>query len=157
MLARQNIKFQQHLCRQNHTQKKIITTRQIKSINIIYLSLSIKLEYINYSHINLLYISIIGFKINYISTSSWSTAHKEYLYRNLEFIKRTTKQKNHARKINQKVRTTNCRGHQVHPLQKHTPSRVITHLFSLKLCNFYLDSDKNIKLGDFGFACQLSH
>jgi serine/threonine protein kinase len=27
----------------------------------------------------------------------------------------------------------------------------------LKLCNFYLDSDKNVKLGDFGFACQLSH
>lgn len=30
-------------------------------------------------------------------------------------------------------------------------------IFSLKLCNFYLDAQKNIKLGDFGFACQLSH
>ena len=30
-------------------------------------------------------------------------------------------------------------------------------LFSLKLCNFYLDEQFNVKLGDFGFACQLAH
>jgi serine/threonine protein kinase len=29
-------------------------------------------------------------------------------------------------------------------------------LFSLKLCNFYLDVNNNVKLGDFGFACQLA-
>lgn len=29
-------------------------------------------------------------------------------------------------------------------------------LFSLKLCNFYLDANDNVKLGDFGFACQLA-
>ena len=27
----------------------------------------------------------------------------------------------------------------------------------MKLCNFYLDENGNIKLGDFGFACQLNH
>lgn len=26
----------------------------------------------------------------------------------------------------------------------------------LKLCNFYLDQEDNVKLGDFGFACQLA-
>jgi MAP/microtubule affinity-regulating kinase/calcium-dependent protein kinase len=28
---------------------------------------------------------------------------------------------------------------------------------SLKLCNFYLDENNNVKLGDFGFACQLAN
>ena len=28
--------------------------------------------------------------------------------------------------------------------------------YSLKLSNFYLDDDENVKLGDFGFACQLA-
>lgn len=27
----------------------------------------------------------------------------------------------------------------------------------LKMCNFYLDENDHIKLGDFGFACQLNH
>lgn len=27
----------------------------------------------------------------------------------------------------------------------------------LKMCNFYLDENDNIKLGDFGFACQLNN
>lgn len=29
-------------------------------------------------------------------------------------------------------------------------------ILSLKLCNFYLDENDNVKLGDFGFACQLA-
>lgn len=29
--------------------------------------------------------------------------------------------------------------------------------YSLKLCNFYLDEKNNVKLGDFGFACQLAN
>ena len=30
-------------------------------------------------------------------------------------------------------------------------------LFSLKLCNFYMTQNNQIKLGDFGFACQLAN
>jgi hypothetical protein len=47
----------------------------------------------------------------------------------------------------------------LHSFQKYTSSRVsyTNIIFSLKLCNFYIDEHNNIKLGDFGFACLLSN
>lgn len=55
------------------------------------------------------------------------------------------------------LREAGHRGAHVHTLKEHPPQRVSRMLYSLKLCNFYIDSENVLKLGDFGFACQLAY
>lgn len=101
--------------------------------------------------------STTGSKTRAISTSSWSTVHREYAILYKEFGEATAVEDQVEREGYPVLREAGHRGAHVHTLQKHPPQRVYPKLCSLKLCNFYIDSGNVLKLGDFGFACQLAY